>query len=67
MVCFPGRVIGSEGCGGGRWWRDSAGVVGDVCDGNPWVCSHGTHTHERRYSFTWVWVQVDPNLPMGYP
>jgi len=24
---------------------------GDATDGNPWVISHGTHTHESRYGF----------------
>jgi hypothetical protein len=42
-------------------------VDSDASDGNPWVTSHGTHTHEYRYSFKRVWVRVDPKLPMGYP
>ena len=39
---------------GARWWRDRVCVGvgdGDATDGNPWVISHGTHTHESGYGF----------------
>ena len=50
--------------------RDGRGTVGlSWCDamGNPWVDSHGTHTHQCGYGFMQVRVWVDPRLPMGYP
>ena len=53
-------------CGGGRW-RDSAGVAGDVRDGNPWVCSHGTHTHEHGYGFHMGVGAGGPNFTHGLP
>jgi len=53
--------------------RNGGGTVkvvvgdGDANDGNPWVISHGTHTHEYGYGLMWVQVRVDLKIPMGYP
>ena len=61
-----GRVIGGEGC------------VGVVDGGTVLVllvmCMMVTHGYvltvptpmSTGTGFTWVWVRVDPNLPMGY-
>jgi len=42
----------------------SAGVVGDACDGSPWVC---THTHERRYGFHMGVGAGGPKFTHGLP
>ena len=49
---------------GARWWRDRVCVGvgdGDASDGNPWVTSHGTHTHESVLSGCgYRWTQKNP-------
>jgi len=45
----------------------SAGVVGDARDGNPWVCSHSTHTHECRYRFHMGVGVGGPKFTHGLP
>ena len=38
-----------------------------VRDGNPWVCSHGTHTHEHGYGFHMGVGAGGPKFTHGLP